>query len=76
MAIVEEDLKHIGHWVTLQSESLHVDLAKLLKDCSDKTYAVDYLRGAPRRAIGPAQRPQRADPAPSPPPSFFPHRAS
>jgi len=44
-------LQVIGRWVTLQSESLHNDLAKLLKDCSDKTYAVDYLRGAPQRAI-------------------------
>jgi hypothetical protein len=51
VAIVEEDLQVIGRWVTLQSESLHNDLAKLLKDCSDKTYAVDYLRGAPQRAI-------------------------
>ena len=46
--MVEEDLQRIGQWVTQQSEALHTRLSKLLANCSDESYPVDYLRGAPR----------------------------
>ena len=45
--MVEEDLQRIGLWVTQQSEALHTRLSKLLANCSDESYPVDYLRGAP-----------------------------
>ena len=45
--MVEEDLQRIGLWVTQQSETLHTRLSKLLANCSDESYPVDYLRGAP-----------------------------
>jgi hypothetical protein len=44
--IVEDDLQRIGQWVTLQSESLSIKLGIIRNNCTDKSYSVDYLRGA------------------------------
>ena len=52
--MVEEDLQRIGLWVTQQSETLHTRLSKLLTNCSDESYPVDYLRGAPLLRSPPA----------------------
>lgn len=48
---VEEDIERIGRFVSLQSESLHLRLLRLLQLCSDvsEAYTNEYLRGAPRR---------------------------
>lgn len=45
---VEEDIERIGRFVTLQSESLHLRLLRLLQLSSDvsEVYTLDYLRGA------------------------------
>lgn len=61
--IVEDDMQRIGHWVTLQSESLHAKLGLLLTSCSDESYPIDYLRGERQQARLQRERPADSRPA-------------
>lgn len=48
---VEEDIERIGRFVSLQSESVHLRLHRLLQLTSDLSYVrtVEYLKGAHAR---------------------------